>query len=185
MVGFILNSRQTLAIYTVVLWPALITMLSVGYLAYRRSTFALDRKLDLAWSQWYTPEGRLLIQNSLGCCGYYDTLHDAVFSKRCHARAPLPGCRGKLYRFEKANLGIIWGAAFSFVPLHIVNIVVALLCANHVTKRFGQGITPKGYRLTPNDLRADAKKIMLNIDKAIPPTDRTVSLDSSSTKTLT
>ena len=42
----------------------------------------------------------------------------------------------------------------------MVNLVVALLCANHVTNTFGKGLTPKQYRLSANDVKADAEKIL-------------------------
>jgi hypothetical protein len=157
--GVFLESRPLLATYAIFLWPGLISMVAVGYVTYKRSTFALDHKLDLAWSQWYTSEGRLLIQDALHCCGFYDPLHEAVPSKRCYPRTPLPGCKGKLYRFEKEQLDVIWTATFFLVMLHILNIMVALLCANHITKTFGDGIMPKKYRLSTMDLRADAEKI--------------------------
>jgi hypothetical protein len=158
--GVVLNSRPVLAIYTLLLWLGLTSMITIGYVTYKRSTFSLDHKLDWAWSQWYTPEGRLLIQNSLHCCGYYSALHDAILSKHCYTRTPLPGCKGKLYRFEKENLGLVFGAAFSLVPLHILCITVALLCANHITKTFGLGIMPMKYRLTPIDVKADTEKVL-------------------------
>lgn len=158
--GTLLNSRPILAVYALLLWPALISILAVGYVSYKRSAFALDRKLNLAWSQWYTPLGRLVIQDTLHCCGYSSPLHQATASSRCYARSPLPGCKGKLLRFEKVNLQQVWTAAFSVVPLHILNIVVSLLCANHVTKTFGKGIMPRRYRLKGADVQADAEKIL-------------------------
>ncbi|KAI0365335.1 hypothetical protein BV20DRAFT_954425 [Pilatotrama ljubarskyi] len=158
--GALLNSRPILAVYAILLWPALISMLAIGYTAYKRSAFALDHKLNLAWSQWYTPLGRLVIQDALRCCGFYSALHEAAASKRCYPRTPLPGCKGKLWRFERANLATIWGTVFSLVPVHIMNIFVALLCANHVTRMFGKGITPKRYRLSGDDVRADAEMLM-------------------------
>ncbi|KAG5636094.1 hypothetical protein H0H81_009142 [Sphagnurus paluster] len=161
--GVFLNSRPILATYTLLLWPGLVCILSIGYASYRRVTFALDHKLNLEWSQYYTPLGRLLIQNSLHCCGYYNTLHAGTPSSRCYPRAPLPGCKGKLYRFESDNLATIWSAAFALALLHIVNIFVALLCANHLTEPFGGGITPKQYRLTGKDVRADAEKILRDL----------------------
>ncbi|KAL1659872.1 Tetraspanin family-domain-containing protein [Schizophyllum commune] len=158
--GTLLNSRPLLAVYALLLWPALIALAAVGYASYKRATFALDRKISLAWSQYYTPLGRLLIQNALHCCGFYNALHEATQSTRCFPRTPLPGCKGKLFRFERENLGTIWSAAFSIAALHLINIVVALLCANHVTDRFGKGITPKQYRLTGVDVQENAEKIM-------------------------
>lgn len=158
--GTLLNSRPILALYALLLWPALASILAVGYVAYKRSAYSLDRKLNLAWSQWYTELGRLMIQDSLRCCGFYTALHDAAPSGRCYPRTALPGCKGRLYRFEKANLGMIWSGAFGVSVLHLVNIIVALLCANHITERFGMGITPKKYRLDGSDVRSDAERIM-------------------------
>ncbi|KAI0930990.1 hypothetical protein AcV7_005022 [Taiwanofungus camphoratus] len=158
--GTILNSRPILAVYGILLWPALISILAIGYTAYKRYAFALDRKLNFAWSQWYTDLGRLVIQDSLRCCGYYDALHEATPSARCYPRTPLPGCKGKLYRFEHENLATVWSAAFALVPVHLVNILVSLLCANHVTCTFGKGITPRKYWLSGADVKADAQRIM-------------------------
>ncbi|CCM03732.1 uncharacterized protein FIBRA_05878 [Fibroporia radiculosa] len=158
--GTVLNSRPILAVYAVLLWPAFLAILAIGYTSYHRYAFALDRKLNLAWSQWYTPVGRLVIQDTLRCCGYYDSLHEATPSKQCYPRTPLPGCKGKLYRFERENLATIWSAAFALVPVHIMNIMISLLCANHVTRIFGKGIMPKQYWLSGADVRADAEKLM-------------------------
>lgn len=164
--GVFLNSRPILAAYTLLLWPALVSLLAIGYVSYKRVTFLLDHKLNLAWSQYYTSLGRLLIQDSLQCCGYYSALHEATPSSRCYPRSPLPGCKGKLYRFECDNLATIWSAAFALVLLHILNILVALLCANHVTKTFGSGITPKQYRLSGKDVKADADKILAELNRS-------------------
>jgi Tetraspanin family len=158
--GTLLNSRPILALYALLLWPSLASILAVGYVGYKRSAYALDHKLSRAWSQWYTELGRLMIQDSLRCCGFYTALHDAAPSGRCYPRSALPGCKGRLYRFEKANLGMIWSAAFGVSVLHLVNIFMALLCANHITERFGMGITPKQYRLDGWDVRSDAERIM-------------------------
>ncbi|KAJ4482503.1 Tetraspanin family-domain-containing protein [Lentinula aciculospora] len=168
LTGTLLNSRPILATYTLLLWPALISMLAVGYTSYKRYAFSLDRKLNFSWSQYYTPLGRLMIQSSLRCCGYYDPLHEATVSNKCYPRTPLPGCKGKLYRFERENLSLIWSTTFSIVSLHLINILVALLCSNHVTNVFGKGITPKQYRLSEQDLKTDAVKIKLQIDQVRP-----------------
>ncbi len=158
--GALLNSRPILAIYAILLWPSLISLLSVGYVSYKRTAFALDRKLNLAWSQWYTDLGRRVIQDALNCCGFYDALHEASFSARCYARSPLPGCKGPLLRFERNNLSTIWATVFSVFPLHLINIVVALLCSNHVTNTFGKGLMPKKYRLRADDVRTDAQNLL-------------------------
>lgn len=158
--GVLLNSRPILAVYTFLLWPAFVSLVAIGYVAYKRATFSLDHKLNMSWSQYYTPLGRLLIQDSLRCCGFYSALHEATPSKRCYPRTSLPGCKGKLYRFERANLALVWSTVFSLVPLHLLNVLMALLCANHVTETFGKGITPERYRLTSVDVQTDAEKIM-------------------------
>ncbi|KAH9831335.1 uncharacterized protein C8Q71DRAFT_781965 [Rhodofomes roseus] len=157
--GAILNSRPILAVYAVLLWPAFLSIVIIGYTAYKRDAFALDRKLNLAWSQWYTPLGRLILQDSLRCCGYYDALHEATASSQCYPRTPLPGCKAKLYRYERENLATIWSAAFALVPVHIINIFVSLLCSNHITRTFGKGIMPKRYWLSNADLCADAERL--------------------------
>ncbi|KAJ7119876.1 hypothetical protein C8R44DRAFT_789036 [Mycena epipterygia] len=161
--GLLLNSRPILAAYALLLWPAFACIVAIGYVAYKRATFSLDHKLNMSWSQYYTPLGRLLVQDSLRCCGFYSALHEATPSTRCYPRTALPGCKGKLFRFERANLAMVWSAAFSLVPLHLLNVLVALLCANHVTATFGKGITPRMYRLTRVDVQADAEKIMRQV----------------------
>jgi len=160
MTGTLLNSRPILAVYTLFLWPAFISLLSVGYVAYKRDALSLDHKLNLSWSRRYNRLDRLMIQDSLQCCGFYSALHAASPSKRCYLRTPLPGCKRNLYDFEHQNLSRIWRSAFALVPLHMVNLVVALLCANHMTNTFGKGITPKQYRLSATDVKADADKIL-------------------------
>ena len=154
--GVILNSRPILAVYCLLLWPSFVSLAIVGYASYKRSEFALNRKLNLAWSQWYNPHDRLAIQTSLRCCGYYNPLHQAVPSKRCFPRTTLPGCKAKLYLFEKQNLRMIWFTTFSLVPLHVLVICLSLLCSNHVTETFGKNIMPKKYRLDLNDVWLEA-----------------------------
>lgn len=160
LTGTLLNSRPLLAVYALLLWPTLVAMLAVGYVGYKRAAFALDRKLNRAWSQFYTDLGRAVIQDSLRCCGFTDPTHEATYNSRCFPRAPRPGCKGPLLRFERANLGALWRAAFAAVPLHLANVIVALLCANHVTKRFGKGIMPRRYRLRATDVKRDAQKLL-------------------------
>lgn len=158
--GIFLNSRSTLAIYALLLWPAFLSLLAVGYTSYRRANLALDRKLDYSWSRFYTPLGRRMIQDALQCCGYFSSMHEASPSKWCYLRTPLPGCKGGLFKFEKINLRMIWRATFSLAPLHLINMVVALLSANHVTYVFGKRVIPKQYRLSPNDVKAEAEKLL-------------------------
>lgn len=157
--GVVLNSRPILAVYCVLLWPSFISLAVVGYSSYKRSEFALNRKLNLAWSRWYDPRDRLAIQTSLGCCGYYNPLHQAVTSKRCFPRTTLAGCKATLYLFEKKNLRMIWSMTFSLVPLHVLVICLSLLCSNQVTETFGKGIMPKKYRLGLSDVQLEAESL--------------------------
>ncbi|TDL19743.1 hypothetical protein BD410DRAFT_830183 [Rickenella mellea] len=80
----------------------------------------------------------------------------------CYPRSPLPGCKGPLLRAERLTLASVWQAAFALVPLHIANIGIALLCANHVTHRFGKGLMPRRYRLRVEDVRADAHALLMH-----------------------
>lgn len=176
MTGTLLNSRPILAVYALLLWPAFVALLAVGYTAYKRSAFALDRKLNHAWSEYYSTGGRRALQDALWCCGYNSPLHEAAPSGRCYARAALPGCKGRLLRVERALLRTVWAAAFALVPLHVANIAVALLCANHVTRTFGKGVMPRQYRLCGADVQADAERILGTIQPVgLPAMSRTVS----------
>ncbi|CAE6430049.1 unnamed protein product [Rhizoctonia solani] len=168
--GTLLNSRALLAIYCVLLWPSFAAMLVVGYTSYRRSAFALPSKMDQAWSQKFGEEDRMILQYSLKCCGYWSPEHSAIASPLCFPRSPLPGCKSRLIRFERTSLGRYYTWTFSLVPLHVLNIVTALLCANHVNRLFGKGLTPWRYRLRIEDVRANALRVLETYrDTLIPP----------------
>jgi len=107
----------------------------------------LEGKLNKQWSQQLGPTGRLAIQNQLECCGYFSPFVLATVSQTCYARSILPGCKGLYMRYERIILRRWFTIAFSLVPLHLFVMVSALLCSNHVTYRFGKGMTPKAYRL--------------------------------------
>jgi hypothetical protein len=150
--GTLLNSRPILAVYVLLLFPSFLSFVSVGYLTYKKANFSLDAKVSEAWHRWYSPGARTILQGALGCCGWTSPLHGAVASGVCYTRSPLAGCHGPLVRFEREFLSSAAGTVFSLVPLHLANIFVGLLCANHVTDRFGKGITPARYRLTAHDI---------------------------------
>ncbi len=160
MAGVFMNLRPLLAIYTFLLWLNLMVILSVGYTAYKRLTFNFERKLNFAWSHLYTLQGKRIVQDSFGCCGFYNTVYEAAPTKRCYVRAPVAGCRNALYDFEYRNLTIVWKVAFLLAGLHIVNVVVTLLCSNHITNSFGKGLTPPRYRLNAEDLKAETQRIL-------------------------
>ncbi len=92
---------------------------------------------------------RTVLQGVLGCCGWSGPLHGAAASGTCYTRSPLPGCHGPLVRYILSSVA---GTVFSLVLLHLVNIFVGLLCANHVTHHFGKGITPARYCLSAHDI---------------------------------
>jgi hypothetical protein len=154
--GTLLNSRPILAVYVLLLFPSFLSFVSVGYLTYKKANFSLDAKVSEAWHHWYSPSARTVLQGVLGCCGWSGPLHGAAASGTCYPRSPLPGCHGPLVRFERDVLSSVAGTVFSLVPLYLGHIFVGLLCANHVTHRFGKGITPAQYRLTAHDILLSA-----------------------------
>ncbi|GAA6015478.1 hypothetical protein JCM11491_004365 [Sporobolomyces phaffii] len=149
--GTLLNSRPLLAIYAVLLWPCLAVMLVVGYISYRRAGLNLEGKIDQLWSQSLSAAGRKVVQDEFQCCGYYNSYHDATFTPTCFPRSNLPGCKGSLLRFETKLLRSIYRVVLGLVPLHLCNITISLLCANHVDRQFGKGLMPRQYRLKATD----------------------------------
>lgn len=96
---------------------------------------------------WLTENGFSSSMNAdLPFCSNSST-DQATFSKRCYPRTALPGCKGKLFRFEKDMLHQIAMSTFAVVPIHLFNIFIALLCSNHVNRTFGKGLMPRQYRL--------------------------------------
>ena len=107
--------------------------------------------------------------------GGYGSTPPPAPSGTCYPRSStLSGCHGPLVRFELDALTSAWGTVFSLVPLHLANIFVGLLCANHVTHRFGKRITPARYRLTADDVLSegpvDQKKAGLPMPPSPAPT---------------
>ncbi|KAF8315581.1 hypothetical protein DL93DRAFT_2057014, partial [Clavulina sp. PMI_390] len=146
-VGAILNSRPILALYNALLWPSFLATAAVGYSGYKRRTFDLSGKIDQAWTQFYGDQGRLVVQDTLKCCGLYNPLHQATLSPRCFSRSALPGCKRALIGFETHQLDLAALLAFMAVGLILVSIIVAVLCSNHVNQLFGKGLMPRHYRL--------------------------------------
>ncbi|KAG6826093.1 hypothetical protein H0H92_001152 [Tricholoma furcatifolium] len=150
--GILLNNRVFLAVYTFLLWIVFIFLLVPGYITYKRRTFNLEGKINAQWSRDLGADGRLRIQNQLGCCGYYSPFVEATVSQTCYARTVLPGCKGPYLTYERKILSTWYTTVFSLAPLHIAVIVSGLLCSNHVTYRFGKGMMPKAYRLSLNSM---------------------------------
>ncbi|KAG8714439.1 hypothetical protein FRC09_017638 [Ceratobasidium sp. 395] len=141
-----------------------------GYSSYRRAAFALPNKLDQAWSQKWGDEDRMILQYSFHCCGYWSPEHEASLSPLCYPRTLLPGCKARVLHFERMSLRRYYTWVFSLVPLHVLNIVTAVLCSNHVNRLFGKGLTPWQYRLKIEDVRANALSVLETYrDTLIPP----------------
>lgn len=145
--GILLNNRSFLAVYTLLTWLTFALLVTPGYVAYKKRTFNLEGKINSQWSRDLDTAGRLLIQNELQCCGYYNAFTEATISATCYSRSDLPGCKTRYLAFERSTLKRFYSVAFGIVPLQIGVMVVALLCSNHVTYRFGKGMMPKAYRL--------------------------------------
>jgi hypothetical protein len=152
--GILLNNRAFLAVYTFLLWLVFAALVIPGYLSYKWRTFNLEGKVNSQWSRELGSAGRLSVQNELECCGYYNPFVEATVSASCYSRTVLPGCKQNFLDFEREVLKWWYISVFGLVPLHIFVMVSGLLCSNHVTYRFGKGLTPKAYRLDISSVAA-------------------------------
>ncbi|KIP04332.1 hypothetical protein PHLGIDRAFT_76102 [Phlebiopsis gigantea 11061_1 CR5-6] len=150
--GIILNNRAFLAWYAFLLWICFALLVTPGYITYKKRTFNLEGKVNAQWSRDLGLEGRLRVQNQLRCCGYFSPFIEATVSQTCFSRSVLPGCKGPYIKFERLVLERWYTVIFSIVPAHLLVMVTALLCSNHVTYRFGKGMMPKAYRLNMNTM---------------------------------
>ncbi|RSH92170.1 hypothetical protein EHS25_008585 [Saitozyma podzolica] len=145
--GILLNNRAFLAVYTLLLWVCLALIVAPGYMTYKQRTFNLEGKINSQWSRELGSDGRLRIQDALRCCGYFSPYVEATVSPLCYPRSISPGCKNRYLKLERTVLETWYTISFSLVPAQILIIVAALLCSNHITYRFGKGLTPKRYRL--------------------------------------
>jgi hypothetical protein len=146
--GILLNNRAFLAVYCLLTWITFAFLVVPGYITYRKRTFNLEGKLNAQWSRTLGVQGRMRIQNELGCCGYFSPFVEATVSTTCYARSILPGCKKHYLDFERLVLKRWYTVSFALVPLQLFVMVVGLLCSNHITYRFGKGMMPKAYRLS-------------------------------------
>ncbi|KAF8649494.1 hypothetical protein AX16_005763 [Volvariella volvacea WC 439] len=146
--GILLNNRRFLALYALFTWLTFIFLVVPGYIACRRREYNLEGKLNRQWSRAIDAAGRGTVQSELGCCGYFSPFVEATVTATCYARSTLPGCKLRYLEFERVALRRWYAVVFGLVPAHVVVMVGALLCANHVTYRFGKGMMPKRYRLS-------------------------------------
>ncbi|KAF7300364.1 hypothetical protein HMN09_00919700 [Mycena chlorophos] len=145
--GVMLNNRSFLAVYNLFLWFSFAFTVVPGYITFKEHSLNLQGKLNFQWSERLDIDMRRAIQDTLHCCGYASPFVEASISSTCYARSLLPGCQAPFFSFEKSSLEWWYAAVFSVAGYNIGMIVVALLCSNHVTYRFGKGMMPERYRL--------------------------------------
>ena len=150
--GILLNNRSFLAVYTFLTWITFALLVIPGFITYKTRTFNLEGKVNSQWSRDLDTADRLVIQNVLGCCGYYDPFEEATVSSTCYSRSTLPGCKQRYLNFERIALKKFYTTVFCLAGVQIVIMVAGLLCSNHVTYRFGKGMMPKAYRLSLNSM---------------------------------
>lgn len=150
--GVLLNNRAFLATFTFLCWLCFALLVVPGYVAYKKSAFNLEGKINYQWSRELGTDGRLRVQDQLRCCGYYSPYVEATVSATCYSRSNLPGCKGRFLRFQREVLVRWYTISFALVPVQLAIIIAGLLCSNHVTYRFTKGLTPKQYRLNLDSL---------------------------------
>ncbi|RUP51137.1 hypothetical protein BC936DRAFT_149746 [Jimgerdemannia flammicorona] len=148
--GIMLNNRGILAIYNVLLWPCFALIASVGYVSYRKNKWNLEAKLRNQWHDIFDRDDRSRVQANLRCCGYKEFADWPERSSKCFPRTLLPGCKYKYQTLTKSGLIYTYTITFLLLPVHIFVIFVALLCSNHVNRKFGKGLPPKIYRIDYN-----------------------------------
>lgn len=146
--GILLNNRAFLAVYSFMCWIVFAFLVVPGYITYRRRTFNLEGKVNAQWSRDLGTDGRLRVQNQLGCCGYFSPFIEATVSQTCYSRSILPGCKLKYIVFQRMALKRWYIISFGLVPVQIFIMTVGLLCSEHITYRWGKGMMPKAYRLS-------------------------------------
>lgn len=150
--GILLNNRAFLATYSFLLWICFALLVTPGYMTYKNRNFNLDGKVGQQWSSELGLGGWLRVQNQLQCCGFFSPFVEAAVSQTCYSRSVLPGCKEPFMDFERDTLARWYTIVFGLVPFQIFVMVTGLLCSNHVTYRFGKGMTPKAYRLNMNSM---------------------------------
>ncbi|KAI4518306.1 hypothetical protein K525DRAFT_242465, partial [Schizophyllum commune Loenen D] len=150
--GILTNHRPFLAIYTALLLPGLALAAAPGYLTYKRANFNLPAKLDAQWSAGLGARGRLALQDAMKCCGYFSPFVEATAGGACYARSVLPGCKAPFLQAQRRILEAWYTVAFAVCGAQVLVLATAVLCANHVTYRFGKGMMPERYRLDERKL---------------------------------
>ncbi|KAK7449217.1 hypothetical protein VKT23_013362 [Stygiomarasmius scandens] len=158
--GILLNNRSFLAVYTFLTWITFAFLVIPGYVAYHRRTFNLEGKVNAEWSRDLGTDGRRVIQDQLGCCGYFSPFIEATVTQTCYARSVLPGCKLAYLKFQRSTLQRFYIASFTLVPIQLAVVIAGLLCSNHVTYRFGKGMMPKAYRLEEDSVKVIVERYL-------------------------
>ncbi|KAJ2955424.1 hypothetical protein NQZ79_g8574 [Umbelopsis isabellina] len=145
--GIMLNNRAILTFYNFLLWPCFALIAAIGYVSYRKQKWNLEGKLSFQWHYTLSSSDRARIQANLHCCGYKSFTDFHERSNKCFPRTLLPGCKFKYQTFSRQCLTNCYIVAFALVPPHLFVLITALLCSNHINRKFGKGLPPKIYRL--------------------------------------
>ncbi|ORX96048.1 hypothetical protein K493DRAFT_218169 [Basidiobolus meristosporus CBS 931.73] len=145
--GIFFNSRRILTVYSILLWPLMGGLASIGYVTFKFSQWNLEDKLRSNWKhEVYSVDDRMRIQANLHCCGF-DLPNDGseVITNKCHSdtKVKMYGCRYKLFRMVDTYLTNTYITAFSFLVPHVFILFASLLCSNHITENFGTEPAPK------------------------------------------
>ncbi|KAJ7667524.1 hypothetical protein DFH06DRAFT_1182773 [Mycena polygramma] len=150
--GIVLNNRAFLAVYTFLLWVVFGLMVVPGYLTYKHRTLNLEGKINNQWSRDLGADGRLRIQNQLGCCGYLARSSRRQSAPHATRAASSRGAKRRTSTLRSSSSSAGTPCPLASSRCQIAVIVSGLLCSNHVTYRFGKGMTPKAYRLSMNSM---------------------------------
>jgi len=150
--GILLNNRAFLSWYAFLLWIVFAFLVTPGYITFRKRQYNLEGKVNAQWSRALDPYARMRIQSQLQCCGYYSPFVEATVSQTCYARSILPGCKLPYLDYQREILRVMYTIIFAIVPAQLFTMVIALMCSNHVTYRFGKGMMPAAYRLDMNSM---------------------------------
>ncbi|KAJ7197748.1 Tetraspanin family-domain-containing protein [Mycena pura] len=182
--GIMMNNRSFLAFYAFFLWISFALLVVPGYITYRRTTLNLESKLSFQWSRQLDTNARRRVQNVLHCCGFASPFVEASVSSTCYSRSSLPGCKAPFLDFERTALERWYIAVFSAAGFFVATIVAALLCANHVTYRFGKGMMPRAYRLDAASVALIAESYVAQVGAQYGPEAAGLVLAHASTASL-
>lgn len=122
------KDRHLLACHSLLLWPCLALLTTVGYIAYKDTIWDLKTMLGMKWRYDISLDERFQLQENLRCCGFENSSDHAMYKpgSSCTRESLLQGCHEKLYKFESHFLVKAYSICFGLVPIQILVIIVAL-----------------------------------------------------------